>query len=349
MGALRQEYAELGGGTTASPFLVGPDVTQHGVVGTGQRNEYLRDFLLNFTSMDHGVDRVTYHQYFPSSSTVKDMTSPPLLDSLKVVLGAAKSAFENYTQAQARDRAQAQLWLGETGLELNSQASGSAPPVGPFHLDCGKHQVGVDCYFGGVVAYLDKLGLAARYGHAVVARQAITHLLPKNHSDGGRVEPVPGYWAALLFKRLMGPAVLAIAGGLEEGRTLRAYATFTCGRLPTSTVNTTASVSIVLMNLGDAPETVSIDLLSVRNSSMVPSSSADLYLLESFPTASDWNGTGIALNGVELVAADDGTLPKLNPRAVSSPVVIPPRAVAFVTLLVPQGITRENLLFLLNA
>ena len=327
---LRQEYGSVGKGTKDSPYLVGPDVTQQGVVQghwKKSRGWYFGDFLGNFTSADYGVDRATYHHYFPRTSTAEELTTAPTLDSLKTVLEDALAAYQTQYRRHgaARAAAASQLWLGETGLELNAKI-GPSHPVGPTHLDCGNHQVGIDCYFGGVVSYLDKLGLAARFGHAVVARQSITHLLPLNHSSGAQPTPVPGYWAAVLWKRLLGTRVLAVDGGLDDGRTLRSYAA--CGK-------DTGTVALVIINLGDA-EDVSIDVGGGTSSSDA-GGEASLYLLESYPVPSTWTGTGTSLNGVELVAADSGALPALKPKAVGAgaPVHVPARSVAFVTVPAP--------------
>ena len=106
------------------------------------RGHYLKWFLGNFSKADHGVDRATYHHYFSKVDTESDLTTPPTLDSLKAVLAAAQAAYAPYQRGR---NGSSQLWLGETGLELNSKIGPSHGGVGPTHLDCGNHQVGIDC------------------------------------------------------------------------------------------------------------------------------------------------------------------------------------------------------------
>jgi hypothetical protein len=63
----------------------------------------------------------------------------------------------------------------------------------------------------------------ARLGQEVVVRQSLTGM-DYGLLDEGTLEPRPDYWNSLLWKRLMGPRVLAATAGGEGADRLRVYA-----------------------------------------------------------------------------------------------------------------------------
>lgn len=81
------------------------------------------------------------------------------------------------------------VWLGETG---NAQFGGE-PGLSDSYL--------------GSLWWLDQLGLLARHEHDVVVRQT---LAGSNYQliDNDTLEPLPDYWASLLWRQLMGTDVL---------------------------------------------------------------------------------------------------------------------------------------------
>ena len=317
-GILKSMYGDIGQGTSSSPFLAGPDVTHGGIGNAGSAPNYLRHFLGNFSANDHGVDFATYHHYFSKSVSVQDLTSASLLDSLKEVLQSASEDFAAYGDS----RPNARLWLGETGLSLNNP-SNKASPIGPFGVICGEHPIGAQCYYGGVVAYLDKLGLASRIGHSLVARQSLTNILPVGLKDGFRAEAVPEYFAALLHKRMMGTRILSIKGDMENGRTLRTYAA--------CSPENDGTISMFAINLRSA----SADLkINVDGWDVAEATDMEVFFFNSSPEQSSWNAFDASLNGVKLAPYANGTIPAFVPNVVSpsSVVTMPPQSVVFVKL-----------------
>ena len=314
---LKETYGSIGDGTTLSPFIIGPDVTHAGVGADGNAPFYLRNFLGNFTCNDWGVDAVTYHHYFSSKSTASDLTSAPLLDTLKATLHDALADFETYNGSK-----RAQLWLGETGLSLNNKTC-PALPIGKYGVYCGGSSEGAQCYFGGTVSYLDKLGLAGRLGHSVVARQSLTNILPVGTYDGFRVEPVPEYFAALLHKKLMGTRILAIENDLDDGRTLRAYAA--CG------ASKDGSVSMFAMNLEDVDASVVLGVDGFGNALV---DAVNVFTLTSDKESSSWESTSVFVNGAALTVGDDGALPDLLPQTIdlNTPVHLPAKSILFANI-----------------
>ena len=123
--------------------------------------------------------------------------------------------------------------------------------------------------------------------------------------DEDGLEPRPDYWAAVLWAKLMGPSVLRIDRA-DTVADLTAYAR--CQR-------DDSGVAYAVINASaDQSRTVT-----------TRSGSADVYLL-----TGDLDDASVALNGTDLVAHDDGTLPELDPEKFDGPVKIPPASVAYI-------------------
>ena len=92
------------------------------------------------------------------------------------------------------------LWLGETG---NAQFGG---------------EPGLSDRYLASLWWLDQLGLLARLEHDVVVRQTLSGSNYQLITDD-TLQPLPDYWASLLWKRLMGVEVLAVrASGADNVR-----------------------------------------------------------------------------------------------------------------------------------
>jgi heparanase 1 len=106
--------------------------------------------------------------------------------------------------------------------------------------------------------------------------------------DENTLDPRPDYWAALLWKRTMGTRVLE--PGVPATDSLRVYAQ--CAK------ESKGGVTLVLLNLdSSAEQTLQIPI------------SGDRYTL----SAPDLLSKTVSLNGKQLQAAADGTLPDLPP------------------------------------
>ena len=156
-----------------------------------------------------------------------------------------------------------------------------------------------------VPRYVDTLGRLADGDGDVVFHNTLAA------SDYGLLdedgfETRPNYWAALLWARLMGPRVLTVAEQpTADG--LSVYAHCSAGDQ--------AGVTYAVVNTSetDAAE-VAVD------------GAAEAFVLH----ADDLDGTTIDLNGEELTAAEDGTVPDLAGAPVEGSVEVPPASVAFV-------------------
>ena len=151
--------------------------------------------------------------------------------------------------------------------------------------------------------WLDKLGVAARNGYKLVARQdfyggnypLITDML----------EPTPDYWLSHVFKQLVGKEVLKVAinSSKTSGERFRVYGHCTSPRAGYSA----GSITLFMVNIYAGAVDFYID-------SRFYGSSADVYLMT--PPMGDLLSPFVELNGVRLQLVDDMTLPKLNKKEV---------------------------------
>ncbi|WAR21373.1 HPSE-like protein [Mya arenaria] len=123
----------------------------------------------------------------------------------------------------------APIWLGET----SSAWGGGAPGIS-------------DRYVAGFM-WLDKLGLAARFGVDVVVRQSFYgghYALLDQHT----LQPNPDYWLSLLYKTLVGQGVLNVTKPESSG-TLRVYAHCTNTH---RSAYPAGSVTLIVLNVGSS-------------------------------------------------------------------------------------------------
>ena len=140
--------------------------------------------------------------------------------------------------------------------------------------------------FVDVFRFLNQFGALAQKGVQVVMHNTLASsdygLLDEN-----TYEPRPDYWAALLWKRLMGPVVLD--PGTPQNQAFRIYAHCNPGK--------PGSVTVLALNTDNATaQTLTIPVAGER------------YTL----TSSELTGTTVMLNGVELKAGHDGSVPALH-------------------------------------
>jgi len=164
------------------------------------------------------------------------------------------------------------VWLGETG---NAQYGGE-PDLS-------------NAYLGGLW-WLDQLGLMARLGQEVVVRQSLAGM-DYGLLDDETLEPRPDYWNSLLWKRLIGPRVLAARARGECAERLRVYAHGASGP---------GAVTVLAINLDPAREAL-LDFPGLEGRGR------EVYAV----TAPDPLGQTVLLNGEEL-ALSGGRLPALR-------------------------------------
>ncbi len=181
------------------------------------------------------------------------------------------------------------LWLAETG---NAQFGG---------------EPGLSDRYLASLWWLDQLGLLAVHHHDVVVRQT---LAGSNYQllTADTLEPLPDYWASLLWKKLMGRRVLAVqATGSDR---VRAYAHWTPN---------TDAVTLLVINLNHR-RSVQFDAPGVPGDGHV-------YAV----TAENLFGTEVRLNGAAVTMVSDTELPELKGVAKPAQVLVHPLSYSFVT------------------
>jgi len=155
--------------------------------------------------------------------------------------------------------------------------------------------------------FLNQLGALAQKGVQVVMHNT---LAASDYSliNEATLEPKPNYWAALLWKRTMGTVVLDPSAPKDQS--LRIYAQ--CMK------DSKGGVTLLALNT-DTQKTQTLT---------IPVSGAQ-YTLTATGLASD----KILLNGSELMAGSDGTLPAINGQPVKAGIInLAPESVTFLTL-----------------
>jgi hypothetical protein len=235
-----------------------------------------------------GIDAFSYHHYgalsqrcsgIPGQTTPEAALSEAWLASTDKTLAFYRSLRDGFAPGKP-------IWLTETA----EAACGGNPWASSF-LDTFR--------------YLDQLGRLARAGVQIVAHNTLAA------SDYGLLDektlrPRPNYWAALLWRRLMGTIVLD--AGMHHGMHLYAH----CRReLP-------GAVTLLAIN-ADRTNVASLRLAGA----------SERYTL----SADDLQSTGAKLNGTTLELGPSDELPRL--AAVTSPlgpVEIGPATITFLTV-----------------
>ncbi|MEH2624515.1 hypothetical protein V1292_002570 [Bradyrhizobium sp. AZCC 1719] len=235
-----------------------------------------------------GIDAFSYHHYgalsqrcsgIPGQTTEKAALSESWLASTEQTLAFYRSLRDEF----APDKP---MWLTETA----EAACGGNPWASTF-LDTFR--------------YLDQLGRLARAGVQMVAHNTLAA------SDYGLLDettlrPRPNYWAALLWRRLMGTTVLD--AGVHDGVHLYAH----CRR------GMRGAVTLLAINT----DRTSAAMLRLPAAS-------ERYTL----SADHLQSAGVKLNGTVLELGPNDDLPQVS--AVTSPpgvVEIAPATIAFLTV-----------------
>jgi heparanase 1 len=204
-------------------------------------------------------------------------------------------------------------WLHrtDTAEEFYAALRNSYLPGKPLWLtETAEAACGGDQFAGQFVdsfRFLNQLGSLAQKGVKVVMHNTLAS------SDYGllaedSLQPRPNYWAALIWKRTMGPVVLD--PGTAKDQALRIYAHCMQG--------VKGGVALLALNSDAAQDqTVMLPVAGIR------------YSL----TANDPTSTTVLLNGSELNAASDGSIPGITgvPLNVGS-LRLPPLSITFVTI-----------------
>lgn len=240
-----------------------------------------------------------------------DLATPEkVLEPAELDKGKTWAAYQ--TTMAAMFKTNPPRWLGET----SSAACGGEP--------------GVSNTFASTFFWLDQLGYMATYNQQIVARQTLAGgtyaLLP---GPGANVAPSPDYYASVLWKRLMGTTVLDVSVPSASPK-LRAYA-----HCAPASSSLSGGITLLLINLDKAVVSVSL-----------PPSLSGLLRTE-FQLTSPSGGltsTTIALNGVTLTLASNGSLPLLNGVSVapSRAVKLAATSSAFISFQAPFQLCKSS-------
>ncbi|WP_439394488.1 hypothetical protein ACRQ5Q_35130 [Bradyrhizobium sp. PMVTL-01] len=243
-----------------------------------------RDLL---AAMGPGLDRFSYHHYNTLSPRcgVHDDPMQALSDGWLARTGAALAIYRAVRDAFEPGKP---IWLTETA----DAACGGNP---------------WDATFLDTFRYLDQLGRLAKAGVQVVMHNTLAA------SDYGLLDersfrPRPNYWAALLWRRLMGTTVLEAATTSMRG--LRTYAH--CHPATKGTVTV-----LLINNSRNAPHVVTL------------AGPAERYTLQ----ADRLQSATVRLNGKPLQLAADDDLPRLVARnAPAGRLQLPPASITFLVM-----------------
>lgn len=245
------------------------------------------------------VHAATWHLYVGyglDPGLPSDAFNASFLSKINSTAALQVAAAANFTAAGG------ELWVGETALAWHSGRNGTTDA------------------FASSPWYLTQLGTLAAT-HSVQMRQTLV---------GGYYElvdkfsftPNPDYWLALLWKKVMGPRVLAAASSLPGAVLAFAH----CGARP-------GTVALAWVNL-DAAATyaVTVEGLGLPGGQPVPRGEYALSPVGGLQTARE-----VLLNGDEppLALAPGPALPPLPPRTVADPAVpllLAPHTLGFVEL-----------------
>ncbi|XP_028274207.1 heparanase [Parambassis ranga] len=250
--------------------LYGPDV--------GQPRDHRVDLLEGFLqSGAHAIDACTWHHYYVNGrdTSLEDFVDPEVLDTLTLKTNEVLEKVQLVSPGKP-------VWLGETSSAYGGGAAGLS-----------------DTFAAGFM-WLDKLGLGATLGLGVVMRQVFIgagsyHLVDDN------LDPLPDYWLSVLYKRLVGPEVLAVRAGSGYGRSKRVRLYLHC----TNRSHRPGAVTLMSLNLSKKPARMSMPEL-------VSSSTVEAFVLQSErPGEEGLYSRSVRLNGELLKMVDDTTLPVL--------------------------------------
>lgn len=271
--------------------ILGPGSVGEGgmMVGSGLAGMKSEDML---RASDGGLDGFSYHFYGGVSKRCAAMAGAPQTTAEAALsedwLSKTDADANFYTALRDRMAPGKPLWLTETG----ETACGGNPWASSF-LDTFR--------------YLDQLGRLAKRGVQVVAHNTLAA------SDYGLIDeetltPRPNYWAALLWRRLMGTGVLDAGAAPAQG--VHVYAHCMAGR--------PGGVAVLAINPDRAAE-----------ARFQAPKGSEVYAL----TARDLAGGVVALNGRDLAVGSGGSLPEIKGAASKTgAITVAPASIAFIAV-----------------
>uniref|UniRef100_A0A672IJD5 Heparanase 2 n=1 Tax=Salarias fasciatus TaxID=181472 RepID=A0A672IJD5_SALFA len=245
--------------------------------------------------------RLCYSYYMDGRvNKAEDFLKTRLLDTLTEQLTKVTKVVNTHTPGK-------KVWLGGLGPAWSGGINNLSDTYGASFL------------------WVNTLGMAALQGIDVVLRHSFfdygyTHLVDQHFN------PLPDYWFSLVFKRLVGPRVLAVrVAGLQRkpqpGRVirdkLRIYAHCTKNR------RLEGSITIYIINLHRSRKKIKL-AGTLRNKTV------HQYLLQPYGT-DGLRAKHVQLNGEKLLMVDNETFPELKPKTLRAgrTIAMPPMTIGF--------------------
>jgi heparanase 1 len=261
--------------TTPGTMILGP--------GTAGESPIASDLLAASAT---GVDAISYHHYNTVSERCGGTTAPQTALSEDWLSGTDR-ALSFFKALRDRLEPGKPIWLTETA----DAACGGNPWAVTF----------VDTF-----RYLDQLGRLARAGVQVVIHNTLA-ASDYGLLDEATLQPRPKYWAALLWRRLMGTTVLDPGAPVQAN--LHVYAH--CERA------VPGGVSLLVINTDKASHALKLSTASVR------------YTLD----AAGLSDSVVRLNGNTLMLNDRSELPTLaGAPMIAETVTFEPATITFLAI-----------------
>lgn len=310
---------QMGGSMVAVEFANEPNLTKLGGLPEGYgAPDYARDFTIFRTFMDkaapetiilgpgtsgeggdigaadimrateRGVDAVSYHFYGALSQRCADFGNQTSSDLAlgEEWLSRTEKDHDYYATLRDQHEPDKPIWLTET-----AQAA------------CGGSPWAVS--FRDTFRYVDQLGRLARKGVKVVAHNTLVASDYALIDDVG-LAPRPSFWAAMLWRRVMGKTVLERPNVTAPYLKLYAH----CLR------GSRKGVAVLAENLGSEVRTISLP------------GSANIYVI----TAETLDAKTVMINGREPKIAASGALPRVTVRRISGSISLPRHSISFLTM-----------------
>lgn len=282
-----------------SSIVVGPDVeTPRDGSYSGEQAKIVSDFVKLAKDV---ITAVTVHHYYfvGPGKKVEDFYDLKYFKYLESTLPLLR---ETIYKAAGKE---IPIWIGET-----SDASSEGTP-------------NITNTYASGFFWLDKLGLAAKNGIKLVARQDFYGAnYPLINTD---LYPNPDYWLSYVFKKLVGRDSLNSTVAAQTGSEyVRVYAHCT-----SKTHKLYKAGTVVLYAINLHPNTS----ITLSFDHSVFHGKSHIYLLQ--PGNNNLQSTEVYLNRKVMKMIDDITLPELNPdySVVTSGFKLPPLTFGFIVFL----------------
>ena len=290
------------------PPLFGPD--PHSFHGpTGVMLQWIGDWIDACHDRHVPIHGVTHHEYIEVDPTPEGFTSPARL----ALNGAVAKAI--HTLVRKHDT-QVGIWGGEIGPH-----NGGNPVC--------NHSMMRWAVFGDVLWYADAMASKALHGYTGFCRQ---DYIGGDYGlmDCSTGQPLPDYWLAVLFGKLMGTKVLK--GNMTASSSLASIKTYVhcTNKKMVDGSSGKSDVTYMMINLSQNDTTVHVPTNQIIRSAWILAPSQ----LSGLTNGTGLMGTAIMLNGKELLSIKD-----VKGVAVHSTSVLLPRtSVGFFVVKVPNSV-----------